>query len=653
MADTLCVGIDLGCDTLKLSYAYTKNSKLIYGKMEPEISVKQVAIPAVAYYDENKGWIFGTDVEMGEEKPFINIVKIKSLLSLLYPKAGSEWGKEVYPNESYFYKNDKFPKFYFPATNNSLEKFPALIKADRTFQAKGYTPQTVCEQFFLYVKNIIDKCVKELKSRRRMTFDRIEYSLVHPSYSGKKYVEELCEIIYKTLGSRPVKVMNSARALSMFATYRGAVSGDEGILLFDMGEETISVVKCFLNSNGRAVIESAADHSAPAKVGGNDVDFNIAAYIEDAIKDRETVGSPSAGEVGHIQEEGLQAKQYLFLKEIKKAKMMLSVPTLNEVFEGGVPVSVHRDLYIQRVLTREGLKSCIGITENDKVAKQVLNYIVTECKLNVNDDVTKIFLTGGLTETYGFVDYIKTQLAKKFKNRKPAIELCTFDDYVDDGDRLNIQSYEDSVYAPSVGAAIVALNNYDVSAGLTYSYGTFVVSRDSEKLLKIFADRGTAYDDQKIAEFSTGDLQIRGCLPEEYFSVRLSESSIKKRKCGDEVTYTSTPANVYLVIGERGSNYRKAAEKKFQLTGLFGANARIKCSYANKEVKRLSEDLIIREGIRISPHSSVAKPFIKNVTPSNVRAMATFIDGSMSFVKVSEIKVEFDGVKDIGGVVKN
>ena len=93
MAKILSIGIDLGRDTLKLSYAFEKSGSVVYGKIEKKESVRRVAVPAVAYYDASAGWIFGCDVEKGGEKPFINVVKIKTLLSLLYPQ--TEKGKIV------------------------------------------------------------------------------------------------------------------------------------------------------------------------------------------------------------------------------------------------------------------------------------------------------------------------------------------------------------------------------------------------------------------------------------------------------------------------------------------------------------------------------------------------------------------------------
>lgn len=650
MANTLSVGIDLGCDTLKLSYAFKKGNKIDYGKLEESTGIKQVGIPAVAYYDAAKGWLFGNQVEMGEEKSFLNIVKIKSLLSLLYPKEGCKFGSEVYPNEKYYYQHFHFPKFYFPTTNRTLENFPSLIETDRTFKVEGCTPSNVCEKFFAYVKGIVVNCVKQLMTTKKIKFDEVKYSVVYPMYSGKMYQDELNRLVEKTFKKPPEKSMDSARALSMFASTRGAVQDDEGILLFDMGEETISVVKCFLNGNKKVVVEAAVDHSRPEKVGGNDVDFNIATFIEEGIKDRETVGSPSAGKIGHIHEEGLQTKQYLFLKEIKKAKMMLSISGLNDLFKDGVPVSIHRDLYIQRTLTTCDLQDCVGTLSKDKVAAKVLDYVVKECKREVNEDVSKIFLSGGLAETYGLVDFLKVQIAKAFKKRKTKFEICTFDDFNQDGESFTIQSYEDSVYAASVGAAIVALNGDDVSAGLTFSYGTFV-ENNGKRLLEIFADRGTAYDDNKTVEFSTPNLILNGTIEEEFFSIRLSLSSVAVKKGEGDVEYYSDKGNNYLVIGKPGSKEREAVKKKFQLNEISSRNAKIKCSYKGKVIYRLKPGLKMREGIRLKPGKAKAEPFIYNTGYSTL-AEAVFTDNTKANVDTSAVDVRFDDVNGFN-VVKS
>lgn len=643
MANVLSVGIDLGRDTLKLSYAYLRKGgdEVAYGKIENNESVRHVAIPAVAYYDNSAGWIFADNVDKGGEKPFINVVKIKTLLSLLYPKGKGR--TEKYPDKDYYYKENWFPKFFFPTRQKNLTDFGKIIEGDGAFRAEG-TPQKVCEDFFFYVKTVVDEGIAAVESAVKIKFDTVKYAIVHPSNVGKLYVEELIALVKKAFGKAPSRVMNNGRALSMFAKERGAVKSDDEILIFDMGEDTISVLKCFLNDDGKVVVEPAADHSPPAEIGGNDVDFSIADYIENSILKRETVGSPSYGETGHIYEEGLQAKQYLFLKEIKKAKLLLSIPSLAKIFKNGVPVSLHRDLYIQMTLTHKQLEESVGISTDDGIAREILDYILDELKREVNSDVKSIFLTGGLVETCGLTDYIRKGLRKN----APTVVVRTFDDNVDNGNNLIIQTYEDSVYAPSVGAAIVALRGYDVSAGLTYSYGTWM-SINGNKILAILVGRGHMFDEHAAQKLFTG-CNLQGTLPEEFFSVRLSKSSIQKRKFeGKGVSYLSSKGENYLCIGEPNSETRRQAEKRFQLKALTDKNATIVCEYRGRPIVNCDPRLPIIEGVMSKPDSNVMIPFVEKQKGPNRRIFVKFRDGTSAFVMEKDIEVRLSGISSFVG----
>ena len=644
----LSIGVDLGGDTLKLSYAFDKANSVVYGKIEKKESVRHVAVPAVAYYDKACGWIFGNDVEKGKEKPFINVVKIKSLLSLLYPatedgKPHKGRGQEAYPNEKYYYECDKFPKFLFPTRQRGLFDFFAVADSERAFTAKGYTPQKVCRMFFSYAREIVFKSIAGLEKKVKKHFDEVRLSLVYPAGVGKKYVDELTMLVKTAFGRAPSKVMNSGRALSMFAQERGAVRSDDEILIFDMGEDTLSVQKCFINDDGNVVVEPAADHSPPIGIGGNDVDFSIAEYIEKSIERRETVGSPPFGEDGHIYEEGLQTKQYLFLKEIKKAKLLLTVPSLEDVFKGGVPVSLHRDLYLQLRLTKRDLMDSIGITSDSGIAKRILDYVIGELGLAVNGEVKKIFLTGGLVETCGLRKYIKAGVEKIY----PQVAVRSFEDHMDNGDPLIIQTYEDSVYAPSVGAAIVALKNLDVSAGLTYSYGTWM-SVNGTKILVVLAGRGHIFDENG-SEKLYAKCNLQGTLKEEFFSVRLSRETIRKRKYEGELSYLTAAGETYLCIGEPSTAQRKKVEKRFQLRNISGTKARIVCSYNGREISLCEPRISVIEGVKSSPDSNVMTPFVEKSGEGKRRISVTYSDGGHGTVMERNIDVRLEGVKVIEG----
>lgn len=644
----MSIGIDLGCDTLKLSYAFGRSSGVVYGKLEKEESVRHVAVPAIAYYDASAGWLFGSDVEKGEEKPFINVVRIKTLFSLLYPQIEKgrfvkKKGEEIYPDSDYFFHGNSFPKFFFPARQKNLVHFAEIIKDERTFTASGYTPQKVCGMFFEYARGIVTEGIAKLEKKINRHFDEVRLSLVHPSHVGKLYVAELSAAVKTAFGKAPHKVMNSGRALSMFALERGAVRSDDEILIFDMGEDTLSVLKCFINDDGNVVVEPAADHLPPINIGGNDVDFSIADYIEGTISRRETVGSPSFGEQGHIYEEGLQTKQYQFLKEIKKAKLLLSIPSLEDVFKSGVPVSLHRDLYLQLRLTKAELKRSIGIESDSGIARNILDYVLEELGLPVNGEVKKVFLTGGLVETCGLLSYIKAGVNKSGKN----VTVRTFEDHMDNGDGLIIQTYEDSVYAPSVGAAVASLKNCEVSAGLTNSYGTWMSYR-GQKILVLLVGRGFKFD-ENASEKLYATCNLQGTVKEEIFSVRLSKSTVEKRRYEGEISYVTADGATYLCIGEPDSPQRKRVENRFQLKNISGSKARLLCTYRGREIVDCEPRISVKEGVKTRPDSNVMTPFVEKNGEGNRRIRVRFTDGGFGTVRESDIEVRFEGIKSIEG----
>ena len=64
MANEICIGLDLGSDTLKIAYAFGSDK---CGKFLDDKHSLNVAVPAVAYYDRAAGkWIYGDGVDSGE-----------------------------------------------------------------------------------------------------------------------------------------------------------------------------------------------------------------------------------------------------------------------------------------------------------------------------------------------------------------------------------------------------------------------------------------------------------------------------------------------------------------------------------------------------------------------------------------------------------
>ncbi|MDE7209251.1 MAG: hypothetical protein K2O31_05145, partial [Clostridia bacterium] len=340
IADNLEVAIDLGSDTVKVAYAFETKKSVEYGKLAPCDITGSVIVPAIAYFDEESStWLFGEDVYKNVDKSFVTVVKIKSLLSLLLRRRDK---KVTASNRKYYYEEKAFPKFYFPNRKKLAEDFALAKDLDMTFDGDR-TPQKVCEEFFKY---LIDKTVlpaiKRLQEQKGIYFQDVHYSLVYPTKAGKEYVEELEYLVSRACNSKMKKVLSSTKALGLFAFHREVLDKGESVVIFDMGEEDISVAKFTLNTSGSIIIDGVDGHNEPMEIGGNDFDYALRDCVEGAISGRETVGAPPVGEDGYIAEKGLHSTQFLTLNEIKKTKIAFSLDDdiYHLAFESGVPVAI-------------------------------------------------------------------------------------------------------------------------------------------------------------------------------------------------------------------------------------------------------------------------------------------------------------------------
>ncbi len=510
MATVLNIGLDLGGDTIKVAFAYqNQKNKFFYGKLMKDDVLTQVALPAIAYYDQYlQQWVYGDDVDKVSDQSFITVVKIKALLSLLLEHKAQLKDTNAYPfeaneteeqrqkrlteetklnnarNREYFYNNNHFPKFYFPVRRQMQRDYNAMVQKGMTFQAIG-TPQTVCEGFFAYVRDIIEQCIVNLSKQTGVEFSKFNIAVVHPSRTGKAYVTELESLVKKVFGDKPHKILSTTKALCMYAWHRGNVNTDEQILAFDLGEESISCAKATLDDENNFMIDGADGHNSPLNVGGNNIDDAVSNYIETGIQQRETVGTSSYGSDGHIEERGLLSKQYLFSRDIKEAKMAFGLDYYNEIFPNGVPIGIHRDLFIQRNLNPKEFLECTGIAQNNGVARRIYDYIDQELSRDNNAHVKKVFLSGGLLETYSLLDY----LTKLIETNHKGVKVFTFENIQSDvPDSFKIGQIEDSTYAPAVGAAVVSARNLPVDTVVSVSYGTFTGVTQREHYGSIFLD---------------------------------------------------------------------------------------------------------------------------------------------------------------------
>lgn len=498
MGIKLHVCFDLGSDTLKIVYAYKKEDQSLinFGKIMFDELINQSAIPATAYFDEDQNkWLFADQVEDGKVRSFVNTVKIKQLLSLVRRHKDKEVFKK---NKEFYNEGHFFPKFYFPIPLKISDKENYQLRIDNkmVFEDVNHTPQQVCEDYFDYIYKMVMQKYNQLCSFKNIAFEGIDISLVYPPKSGMDYVNELKRIIKKSFRQDVNVSMITTKALSLYAKHKNLVKVDEPFLVFDMGESNISVVKAKLTTNrftGQIgiVVEGSDGHSNPIELGGNDLDDAILSFIEGQIKERETIGTASFGDENHIVESGVHSKQFMLVKNIKKAKMILSKePGRRNIFKDGVPISIHRDVRVNRILTKEQLLDIQGITSNSGVAKKIKDYVINELNLPINRDVTKVFLAGGLIETYGLFEYIveRAKIESSLKN----VSFTTFVANTLENETFPINSFEDSTFAAAIGCAFASLQNYSYETCLSLSYGTWYKLNNpnsryaGQKFLKLF-----------------------------------------------------------------------------------------------------------------------------------------------------------------------
>lgn len=645
----LNICFDLGSDTLKVVYAYKDSAKNVHcGKLNSK-AINQSAIPAAAFYDEDdKKWIFGNEIDDSSNESFITVVKIKFLFSLLQ-QLGKDKKEIEKENSNFYFKGNDFPKFYFPNRNDLEDKnnFSERKEKNMTFEVEGYTPQMVCEEYFRYVKSIIDQKVEYIISSKELKVTGIDYSLVYPSKVGDPFVDEYSRIIGKVFG-KPKTVISSIKAVSMYAYHKKYFTADEPILFFDMGEGDISVAKAkvFTNAEFSGVVIDAADgHLLPKEIGGDDIDSAIVSYLENTIHKRETIGSPSYGDEGHIVEKGLHSKQYLLMKNVKKAKMILSKEThKRNLFENGVPITIARDVIVQRILTKEELKECIGVTSNSGIAKEIVDYIIEELKLSVNHDVKKVIISGGLIETYGLFEYIEEQIHKTQGLKD--IQVFTIETKAEDDGLFPIRSFEDSTFAACLGGVMVNLMNYQLKMCLVLSYGSFLIVRATgSRFLNIFAEKGKIIEGDgdffsvSYSSDSNGEYIIEN---EEFYSIDITSDQIYRRYKLGSVDYAVSNNKPVLLVGNPNGNIeektrRLKIKKELNLKVVTGGNEATIRYYYNNRMIIIYGSVVFQEGV-IMDKNGFCTPHIRN-----------YVEKNIGMVKVGYLRVGANGlpVRDI------
>ncbi|MCH5350846.1 MAG: hypothetical protein J1F39_02625 [Clostridiales bacterium] len=636
--------LDLGGDSIKIAFAFRRaDGSTDYGKVDTEGDFADVGIPAVVFYDEDeKKWLYGEQVDEAQKSSFITVVRIKDLLSLLRDECDEK-------NKTYYETGEYFPKFFFPVRRDAQNDFDKLVKSDRAFKAEGFTPKKICENYFLHIRDVIDRRFDEvceyIKVSPSDAYPRI--SVVYSPSASDSYIKELERIIQFAFGASPFKQLSSTKALSMYAyTYKYLSKNDE-MLVFDLGEETLSVAKAIL-IDGAVAIDGEDGHNTPQKIGGIDVDEALVGHIESTIKERETPGTPSYGTSGHLVESGLQSKQYLLMKDLKQAKVILSRPiTEDSVFKNGVPISVWRELCIKRVITRDQLSECLGIDDCTGVAQKIVEFVTSELARPINGNVHKVCLSGGIAKTYKLAALID----KKIREKGYSVNFVSFGGKMVDDNEFDIFTYEDTAYAPAVGGAIVALNNYDVKTTLSLSYGTFVYkdpdiySGRRRKLLELFVERGKVLEESNKFLTPTRIRYKAGGAPlDDYFcSTILTNADAKSGR------YKNLLFNQgLLIMDEIDSALFKTAEREVSLRVV--VKGKILLTYRGERVN-IAHTFYFKEGVTVDARGR-AKPLLENISTD-------YVDGIMEFyrnkddkypyktehvyMKAADIKLEFYG----------
>lgn len=569
------LGIDLGRDTLKIAVAYGEKGQETIKKIDSGSKFKK-HIPALAYYDTaTQEWLYGTHINsVGTDRPFEYIVRIKDLISLC------DHDKSMY-NQGHI-----FPRFRFSTIKDKKDTRTAYerIKArDYCFEAGNATPKTVCEGYFRYVKEIVDsRCDDQ---------DR-KVALIYSSAAKTEYIKEYQRLAKESFRDVEVRRMTAAKAVSKYAEHRGYLdAGGGALLIFDMGEESISVLKARLK-DGTLTVDGASGHREPMPIGGKNIDKDIADAIERKIEDREIPGCTSDADRKEFGT-GLQSMQYLFMQEVKSAKSYLSAA---EDPDTAVRVALYRDVCVVTDITRaEVIEATRG------TAKAIAKYIREELTNQVNTDVKNVLLCGGIIKTPGLTDAIEKALGRKDKDK-----LLFFDCEEKRGDQITVEKNEVSLYGAAMGGALLASRDFDGQAEtvLTLSYGTWVIKKgEKKKVFCGFAQKGEKLKQDAYTEFWTSSIPT--CA-----------------KADNEEIYSvaNMPADDDMFeVGEIGSDIRLKAQKSYGLSTVAGGkegSLKIILEYLDDgsklEIKDITNgEMIFQEGIVVDPEG-IAKPQIKS-----------------------------------------
>ena len=540
MSKTLQVAIDLGCETVKVSYAYVDNSgKVKHGKLE----VTDHPYPGtVSYCRETASWLIGEGIEQQSGFTYDTIIRIKDLISMLIPTTNSH-GEPV-DNSEFYSGHKEFRRFYFPQKVKASSSMAKAVDNGQTFSS-SITPRELCRQFFVKLfGDCITKPVKDI-IKANPHLDGVCFTSVYPAKANKEYTDELIDLTKYAVtkssftGKITYDKLSSPKAIAVGAYYNKLISDDSATLIVNIGERDTSVSKVYIFNEDNKVsinIDGRAGHNLPTEIGGEDFDEALSNLIDDKINLREVLGIGS----GHTSEQGTYRQQYLLMREIKTVKECLSVSDVDykKVFPTGVPIHVHRDVIIETNVSRDEFVSKM-LKGAGSVGSELSDYLKLEFRRPTNKNVKTVLFTGGGAATHFLCDYLKNDIGAMAKNVKFKVASS--------GTGANAV---DSTYAAAFGAAIMAPAGIVLYLRTAMTYGTWAKERlhpgdaSPTKVFSVIIDAGTIIPEEgyeKTILFSTGQSEIKS----------------------DEIlAYPEKLGGKKLPVGDPGSTVRRDLEKK-------------------------------------------------------------------------------------------
>ena len=488
------VSIDVGADTAKAAYSFIdENGDYFYGLLLEEGD----GLPSLAYYDEEKeDWIFDSrSINRCAEGSFRYLVKIKDLLNLFHTRA-----------KDGLYDRNFFKDFYYPPKEN--ETYLSAVENDRCFAAKQ-SPREVCGLFFRFCVERIEQEIKELFGNVK-----IRYVVVYPAHAKKAYIDELVGFVKAATSHKSVYILSAPRAVGVSAKEFDVVKKQKNVLLFNVGEEEISVVKIRFDEKN-ICIYSADGHNAPLPIGGRNVDIALTNHL---FEKSEKISSFGASD-GQSGERGGYYDQFRMQQGVKAGKKIFSNGLSYKRLGNSVTFSVYREMITTVNMKKEDFVECC-----ESVFLKVWEYVESELVRPDNDDVEAIIFSGGAADSYGLDKYIAEKLHKssfkkvKFLDFSPENEKTGYDDILCDS--------KDTV---PIGAALFGIGKYAFSIITSYSFGTWTKAKNSRGgtcyLYNQFIPKGTEIEISGDAEFSVDILSSRA-----YTGEPCSKSSGSGRK---------------------------------------------------------------------------------------------------------------------------